>query len=342
MRYLRKNRIFESRFLEFRGVISTLKDICLEFEDNNCYFKIFPESDIKLNIISLNSRGYLNFTEPFYLEIDIDRRIIKPDEKRSGFGSFPEWFIDNCRRIEDFMKSEGFETKPSVRYGTDWENFETIDELSEVIGLIYKVRLQFISNKSDKKIESFKPTGYLKNWKQICRDISYNLIQEKSHIDDMEEYIRDILIELEDIGLQVEIDRTRKDVEGSKTKGHSETFIEVRIMRPWGSSDRVIPGVAAPPSGKYPGNLFFWYEVKDSIIRLNDWYYSYSGNEYTPGISGKTARELEKIGIKYNSNSPFRMFTGGIEFGIGWYKPEDFDLIGDFISFDRLRIEIKV
>jgi hypothetical protein len=43
------------------------------------------------------------------------------------------------------MESEGFETKPSVRYGTDWENFETIDELSEVIGLIYKIKLEFIS-----------------------------------------------------------------------------------------------------------------------------------------------------------------------------------------------------
>ena len=166
---------------------------------------------------------------------------------------------------------------------------------------------------------------------------TYKLFE--SNIDDFEDDVKDILLELEDLGLQIEIDRTRKDVEGKK---YSDIIIEVRIMRPFGSPDRVIPSVPQPPGGKYPGNLFFWYEVKDAIIRLNEWYYEYSGNEFTPGISGKTAQELNKIGIKYNTNSPFRMFNAGIEFGIGWYKPEDFDNIGDFISFDRLRIEMKL
>lgn len=175
---------------------------------------------------------------------------------------------------------------------------------------------------------------------------TYKLFE--SRIDDMEDEIKDILLELEDLGLQVEMDRTRKDVERSST-GYTDTFIEVRIMRPFGSPDRVVPDVPQPPGGKYPGNLFFWYEVKDAIIRLNNWYYDYSGNELTPGISGKTAQELANIGIKYNTNSPFRMFNAGIEFGnagidfgIGWYKPEDFDGIGDYISFNRLRIEMKV
>ena len=168
---------------------------------------------------------------------------------------------------------------------------------------------------------------------------SYKLFE--SRINDMEDEIKDILIELEDNGLQIEMDRTRKDVEGS-SKGYTDTFIEVRIMRPYESPDRVIPGVPQPPGGKYPGNLFFWYEVKDAIIRINDWYYEYSGNELTPGISGKTAQELANIGIKYNTNSPFRMFNAGIEFGIGWHKPEDFDGVGDYISFDRLRIEMKL
>jgi len=124
-----------------------MEDICQEFEDNNCECKIFPQDDIKLNIVSLKSRGHL-----FYLEIDIDRRIIAQDEKRTGFAPFPEWFIETCRRIEDYMSSAGFETKPSVRYGTDWENFETIDELSEVIGLIYKIKLEFIPNEIPKDI----------------------------------------------------------------------------------------------------------------------------------------------------------------------------------------------
>lgn len=145
--------IFESRFVEVREVISTIKDICQEFKDNNCYCEITPESDIHLNVISLKNRGHLGgIKQPFYLSIDIDRRIIAQDEKRSGFGLFPEWFIETCRRIEDFMSSEGFKTLPSVRYGTDWENLNTIDDLSEVIGLIYKIKLEFTPNEVSKEI----------------------------------------------------------------------------------------------------------------------------------------------------------------------------------------------
>jgi hypothetical protein len=153
MKYLKSYKLFESRFLEFTEVISIIKDICQEFEDNNCECKILPQDDIKLNIVSLKSRGHLgSIKQPFYLEIDIDRRIIEQDEKRTVFGLFPEWFIEACRRIEDFMSSDGFETKPSVRYGTYWENFETIDELSDALGLIYKVKLEFIPNEVPKEI----------------------------------------------------------------------------------------------------------------------------------------------------------------------------------------------
>jgi hypothetical protein len=146
--------IFEARFVEFREVISTIKDICQEFEDNNCHCEITPEkNDIHLNIVSLKSRGHLSsIKQPFYLEINIDRRIIKQDEKRSGFGPFPEWFIETCRRIEDYMSSEGFKTLVSIKYPVDWENLDAIDNLSEVIGMIQKVKLEFIPNEVSKEI----------------------------------------------------------------------------------------------------------------------------------------------------------------------------------------------
>jgi len=153
MRYLKSYKLFEARFVEFREIVSTIKDICQEFEDNNCRCEIEPKDDIQLNIISLKSRGHLSsLTIPFYLEINIDRIIIKQDDNRSGFGEFPEWFIETCRRIEDFMLSEGFKTLPSVRYTVDWENFDTIDELEEQTGLISKVKLEFIPNEVPKEI----------------------------------------------------------------------------------------------------------------------------------------------------------------------------------------------
>lgn len=148
VKHIKTYHLFEARFVEFREIVSTIKDICQEFEDNNCECEIFPQDDIKLNIVSLKSRGHIgSIKQPFYLEIDIDMRIIEP---KPGNRYLPEWFIENCRRIEDYMISEGFETKPSIRY----DNFETIDELSSyVLGLgFYKVKLEFIPNEVPKEI----------------------------------------------------------------------------------------------------------------------------------------------------------------------------------------------
>ena len=151
MKYLKTYN--ESRFLEFREVLSFLNHICLDFSDNGCSYNIHPEDDIQLNIVSIKSRGHLGrISQPFYVEIYIDRRIIKQDEKRSGFGPLPEWFIETCRTIESFMSRSGFETLPSVRYPVDWENLDTIDELSEITGMIQKVKLEFISNEVPKEI----------------------------------------------------------------------------------------------------------------------------------------------------------------------------------------------
>ncbi len=131
MKHLKTYKIFESRFLQLRKTLDTLKNFCLEFEDNECHFEIWP----KMIVTS------------FYVEIDINRRIIQYDEKRSGFGALPDWFIERCREIEHFMSEEGYKTLPSVRYRTDCKNFDTIDELVEQEGLFYrnrtKVRLEF-------------------------------------------------------------------------------------------------------------------------------------------------------------------------------------------------------
>jgi hypothetical protein len=164
-----------------------------------------------------------------------------------------------------------------------------------------------------------------------------DFISESISEDQFTDQVSDILLELEDIGLSVERSIIRKDV-----SDRTEKHLEITIRRPWGSPDRVMSNLPTPPGGKYPGELFFWYEIKDTIIRLNHFYYEFSGNENAPGINSKIYSELNKMGIKYNSNSPFRMFMDGTEFGIGWYKPEDFNGIADLISLSRLRIEMKI
>jgi hypothetical protein len=157
----------------------------------------------------------------------------------------------------------------------------------------------------------------------------------ESRIVDLEDNVQDILLELEDDGFQIEISRISKDVEDDtlqrRTK-RTDVFLEVRVLRPWGSEDRVIPNTPTPPSGKYPGNIFIWREIKDVIIRLTEWYYSQS--IYEP-IDKETIYRTDK------DNSPLRFSNSGIEFGIGWSKEEDFTL-GDTTRFTSLRMEIKL
>jgi hypothetical protein len=164
---------------------------------------------------------------------------------------------------------------------------------------------------------------------------TYKIFESESRIVDLEDNVQDILLELEDEGFQIEMSRISKDVEDDTLKRRTkrtDVFLEVRVLRPWGSEDRVIPNTPTPPSGKYPGNIFIWREIKDAIIRLTEWYYSES--IYEP-IDKETIYRTEK------DDSPLRFFNGGIEFGTGWSKEEDFTL-GDLISFTSLRMEIKL
>lgn len=158
-----------------------------------------------------------------------------------------------------------------------------------------------------------------------------DFISESISEDQFVDQVSDILLELEDIGLSVERSVVRKDI-----SDRTEKYLEITIRRPWGSPNRVMPNLPTPPGGKYTGELLFWYEIKDVIIRLNHFYYEFSGNENAPGINSEIYSELNKM------DSPFRMFIDGTEFGIGWYKPEDFNGIADLISLSRLRIEMKI
>ena len=160
----------------------------------------------------------------------------------------------------------------------------------------------------------------------------------ESRIDYLENYVHDILLELEDDkGLQVEISRIRKDNEGPDRPGgrritSTDIYLEVYIRRPWGAENREIPGVVNPQGG-YPGNLFFWYEIKETIIRLTEWYYSQA--PYDP---------IDKVTIyrKDKDNSPLRFFASGVEFLTGCSKEEDFNEIGEYISFTNFRLMIKL
>lgn len=148
---------------------------------------------------------------------------------------------------------------------------------------------------------------------------SYKIFE--SRIEDLEDNVKDILLELEDEGFQIEISRISKDVDDDtlqRVTKRTDVFLEVRVSRPWGSPK---------------GGIIIWREIKDVIIRLTEWYYSQS--IYEP-IDKETVYRTDK------DDSPLRFFRGNkYEFGIGWSKEEDFTL-GDFITLSNLRMEIKL
>ena len=213
-----------------------------------------------------------------------------------------------------------------------------IDSLSEDIKVPIKVGDTVLGGRFKNKKMVVKKIGKNAKGDITINDkplLKFRIVKES--IDEVEDDIRDILVDLEDIGLQINIDRIRKDVEidperyFNKTK--TDIYLEVYIARPWGSANRIIPGVVNPEGG-YPGNLLFWYEIKDSIIRLTEWYYLTYGM-YDP-IDKDTKYRSDK------DKSPLRFFASGIEMYTGFDKAEDFSEIGDFISFTNFRILIKL
>ena len=174
---------------------------------------------------------------------------------------------------------------------------------------------------------------YLKKYKLF----ESNSGEEWNTREERENTIRDISLEFQDAGIICSISKIRKDVElqpdryNGKTK--TDLFLEVYLSRPWNSPNREIPGVVNPEGG-YPGNLFFWYEIKDTVIRLAKWYYEIDAI-YEP-IDKSVVYRHEK------DQSPLRFFGSGIEMLIGCSKEEDFQKVGDFISFTNFRIMIKI
>lgn len=151
---------------------------------------------------------------------------------------------------------------------------------------------------------------------------TYKIFESTNIIYDVE----DILNELEDVGLEYEVVESfdsvtmvkNKFLNKIKLKIMKTPHLKVTIKRPYDSVDREIPGAPVPPGGKYSKDIFLWKEVKDVIIRLNQWYF----------------QEFKK--------TDFKIYSSGTEFGIGWNKEEDFSGIGDLISFTGIKIIFRI
>lgn len=230
--------------------------------------------------------------------------------------------IKNCVESSyDYLESVGvnYFLDQIDAFGPNFKNYGEIEISKDTIEWDLSQELVMLDLFFDKDERNYQMGGLLQKFNESAT--SYEI----------EKNVRDILLELTDDG-EFEVRRvmTSKDLE----------LVIVRSSYPNSSSEkREIPGAPVPPGGGYPSDVFLWMEIKDTIIRLCE--YVYSETEFTPGINSKTFNDLRNMGIKYESNAPFRMFSGGTEFGVGWHKAEDFTL-GDFISFTSLKLVIKL
>ena len=154
-----------------------------------------------------------------------------------------------------------------------------------------------------------------------------------------EQTVRDILLDItDDTNFNVDIKEVKVNFTSDEIYGQ-DNHLEVYITRGsyFSRKTREIPGAPTPPGSGYPANLFLWFEIKDTIIRLCEYVYSESGLE---PIENRHFQQWY-LQQEHFAKSPFRMKNGGTEFGIGWHKAEDFTL-GDFISFTGLKLIIKL
>lgn len=106
MKYLTNYKIFESKsnfYLELDNIIKNLKDMVLEFEDNDCEIKIDQP---------------LDFGDPLYLEIALPNSLIKKisdDYSPKENKALPDWFIENLYQIDNYLESEGANTLYQVK-----------------------------------------------------------------------------------------------------------------------------------------------------------------------------------------------------------------------------------
>lgn len=144
MKYI---KLFENfRLNDVSNIMLEIRDLCYELDDEGISWKIYPDTEIRKNILSFQLRDLLNKESGdkviFYLDIDVNNKLTDRN-KRSGMLDLPQWFIEFLTRVEDSMSYYNFKTIPSVRLPGDRQYLDNIDELSEFKGLVWSIRLEF-------------------------------------------------------------------------------------------------------------------------------------------------------------------------------------------------------
>jgi hypothetical protein len=124
MKYLLKFNESNS-FLDLKEIIYSLEDICMDLKDEGFTINILPDNDIRLKMLSIvvsntlrglykpgQDLGYVNgqpFAPDFTLSI-VKFQLWQGDRENIGF-VYNNSIKEYISRIEEYMKSNGFDSK---------------------------------------------------------------------------------------------------------------------------------------------------------------------------------------------------------------------------------------
>jgi hypothetical protein len=133
-------------FNSIKEVIDDLRFLLLELKDNNIYYRIDPNDDISIKILSLHLKGDVLDSDTkvkmpnFSLTIYVNKEL----KSKTGLLDFPDWFKDTLERVESFMSDYNLNCLYSVTYpGGDILNLDSINELFELNGLEDTIIIDF-------------------------------------------------------------------------------------------------------------------------------------------------------------------------------------------------------
>lgn len=142
-----------NHYLDLSESIKVLHDICYELKDEGVEYYIQPDNEVKVRMLSLVLNGKI---EPrkldFHLSIFTTGKLTDK-VKRSGMFSAPDWFIEILKRVEDYVSTLGFSVKCLVYHPKPiskilvWKSLNSIEELSQLSGIVRAVKLQFKNEK---------------------------------------------------------------------------------------------------------------------------------------------------------------------------------------------------
>lgn len=308
MKYLKDWKIFENNLenYDLDEIKSNLSDYLLDLKDDGLIVNVLYDNDQVYRFKNKDTRQYFRISVYDYKSEHVLSEIEISKYKY------------NIENVIEYMDDLGYKLDYILTDMSSSVKGDPKDHLIKCINSNRKIDLldMFFVEKKSKLNESHSEEQFIETIKDILLEISDDEAYDIKYLK-FQKYKEN---KVEDY-LEIQISRDKEDPHN--------------IRR----TKRTIPGAPVPPGGQYPDNLFLWFEIKDPIIRLCE--YVYEELELSPGINSKIFNDLRNMGIEYKSNSPFRMFNGGVEFGIGWMSEEDFTL-GDFLSFTSLKIQIRL